>query len=269
MKLSCESARADGCARSSARHKRGGLAVVGRGHSHVSQSYDTRCDLPIWTRHRLGTSSGLFRALFVAVAFLFATPAVPSTSDDTLATRDLRVVDSTVEFAHYRFTPAPGSLVEFVDDDAVSLHAVVDGTDVRWMTRGDNGALPSTSKVFQVVLRRSPHIDANADAVPTSDAKGTFALVQKGGVPAIALSGSKDARNGPLAISCTLSVEDMQRLMRNDAEPDHTGVCRFWFYAKPDVLVLVQPYPTDLIHLAPSLLPAFFRLLVSSLQGEN
>lgn len=137
------------------------------------------------------------------------------------------------------------------------------------MTRGDDGTLRSTSKVFQVVLRRSPRIDANAGAAPTSDAKGTFTLVQRNGVPAIALSGSKDARNAPLAISCTLSIEDMQRLMRNDAEPDHTGVCRFWFFAKPDVLVLVQPYPTDLIHLAPSLLPAFFRLLVSSLQGEN
>ncbi len=66
-----------------------------------------------------------------------------------------------------------------------------------------------------------------------------------------------------------MSIEDMQTLMRNDAEPNYPGVCRFWFYAKPDVRVLVQPYPTDWIHLAPSLLPAFFRLLVSSLQGEN
>lgn len=57
--------------------------------------------------------------------------------------------------------------------------------------------------------------------------------------------------------------------MRNDARPEYTGVYWFWFHAKPDVLVLVQPYPTDWIHLAPSLLPAFFRLLVSSLQREN
>jgi hypothetical protein len=186
----------------------------------------------------------------------------PATIDRHLTRDRIVVVDGDVPFGPYRFRPSDGTTLQFPQDDMFSTHALLIDGGLRWMTKADEGPLPSGARPIYVIAHLRSEPVTTGPPAPTLRAFGALELVRHTRPGAtFRLAGTHDAEGDPIRIECNLDPADAHVLDDGTFETMRTDYCWLFFSPAHDVHAWVQTYPARMLGEAERLVPAFYEYM--------
>lgn len=179
----------------------------------------------------------------------------------------VEVVTTDIEFGNYRFTPAPGTQVNWVGNTGIDTNAIMIDGGLRWMVKADEGRLPRDAQILHVILGLTETATKPYTTTETPQSFGELQLVKVTTQDEyFEIADTKDAYGLPLRMVCHLGERERRALISfGTLEGMRDGDCSVWFYPAVGVRALIQPFPVRHMPDAQTLLPSFYWTISQSL----